>query len=65
MKDEAVFAGRSEESLEWAERAIDLARRTGADLVEVMGLHIRGNARLELGDEQGIEDLREALHRCV
>lgn len=53
-----MFAGRSGESLRWAERA--LAMPTGED-TRLMALHLRGNAWCEMGDTRGINDLREAL----
>ena len=53
-----MFAGRSEESLSWASRALELPRTTE---ITLMALHLRGNARCELGDYDGVDDLREAL----
>ena len=53
-----MFAGRSQESLDWAERALQLPR---TEAVTLMGLHLRGNARCELGDLDGIADLHHAL----
>ncbi len=53
-----MFAGRSEESLSWASRALELPRTPG---VTLMALHLRGNARCELGDYGGVDDLRKAL----
>jgi class 3 adenylate cyclase len=53
-----MFAGRSDGSKRWAERALELPR---TQTVTLMALHLRGNARCELGDLGGVEDLREAL----
>jgi class 3 adenylate cyclase/tetratricopeptide (TPR) repeat protein len=53
-----MFAGRSEASLDWAARALSVS---GAPVVRLMALHLRGNARCELGDMEGVDDLREAL----
>jgi len=53
-----MFAGRSDESRRWADRALELPR-TGS--VTLMALHLRGNARCEIGDLGGIDDLRKAL----
>ena len=53
-----MLAGRSEESLRWADRALELPR-TGT--VTLMALHLRGNARCEAGDLAGVDDLHEAL----
>ncbi len=53
-----MFAGRSDESLRWAERALSIPR---TDDTTLMALHLRGNALCEVGDERGLEDLREAV----
>ena len=56
-----MLAGSTGASLEWAERAIEAARVVRADNITVMSLHLRGNARCELADTAGLDDLREAL----
>ena len=56
--EEAMLAGRSDESRRWADRALELPRTQS---VTLMALHLRGNARCETGDLDGVEDLREAL----
>ena len=53
-----MFAGRSQDSLSWASRALELPR---SPEITLMALHLRGNARCELGDYGGVDDLREAL----
>ncbi|CAN5669494.1 hypothetical protein BH18ACT17_BH18ACT17_01240 [soil metagenome] len=53
-----MFAGHSDESLRWAERALELP---GNETVTLMALHLRGNARCEAGDLGGVDDLRRAL----
>ena len=53
-----MFAGRSDESRRWADRALELAR---TQTVSLMALHLRGNARCETGDLGGVDDLRRAL----
>ena len=53
-----MFAGRSDESLRWAELALELPR---TETVTLMALHLRGNARCEAGDLGGVDDLRKAL----
>jgi class 3 adenylate cyclase len=63
--DVEMFAGRTAESLSWAERALALADVPGTETSLVNALHIRGNARCELGDPRGLGDLREALDRSV
>ncbi len=60
--EEMMFAGRTEDSLRWAERAIDVATAIGSDAV-IMALHLRGNARCEAGEMAGLDDLRDALRR--
>jgi tetratricopeptide (TPR) repeat protein len=53
-----MLAGRSHGSLAWATRALELPRNPE---ITLMALHLRGNARCELGDYGGVDDLREAL----
>ena len=53
-----MLAGHSEDSLRWADRALQLPR---SETVTLMALHLRGNARCETGDLAGVDDLREAL----
>ena len=55
-----ALGGRSEQALEWAHKAIELARRIGLANV-VRPLSMQGIARIDLGDPDGIEDLRAAL----
>ncbi len=61
LAEDEMFAGRSEESLRWATRALELPH---SGSIGVMTLHIRGNGRLETGDAAGMDDLWEALHRA-
>ncbi len=61
LAEDEMFGGRSEESLRWATRALELPH---SDSIAVMTLHIRGNGRLELGDPGGMDDLWETLHRA-
>jgi class 3 adenylate cyclase/tetratricopeptide (TPR) repeat protein len=61
LAEDEMFAGRSEESLRWATRALEIPH---SDSIAVMTLHIRGNGRLELGDLGGMDDLWEALRRA-
>ena len=53
-----MFAGRSDDSRRWADRALELA---STQTVSLMALHLRGNARCETGDLGGVDDLRQAL----
>ena len=58
--EDAMFAGRSDGSLRWAERALELP--AASETTIIMALHLRGNARCELGHmSEGLEDLEEAL----
>jgi class 3 adenylate cyclase/tetratricopeptide (TPR) repeat protein len=56
----ATLAGRSREGFEWAEKGIVLAREVGVEDV-ARHLQMRGISRLELGDAEGLEDMRDAL----
>jgi len=56
-----MFAGRQEPCFEWAEKAIDLARKLGIEEQAVRAFQCRGVSRWELGDRGGLDDLREAL----
>jgi class 3 adenylate cyclase len=60
----AMLAGRSEESLAWAGRSLEVAAEVGSENAAIMALHIRGNARCEMGDAGGLHDLRDALRRA-
>ncbi len=55
-----AIGGRSDEAIEWAEKAIALAGQLDIENV-VRALQMRGLARINLGDVSGLEDLREAL----
>jgi class 3 adenylate cyclase/tetratricopeptide (TPR) repeat protein len=55
-----ALGGRSEQALEWANKGIDLAAQIGVENI-VRPLSMRAIARIDLGDQDGIEDLRAAL----
>jgi class 3 adenylate cyclase/tetratricopeptide (TPR) repeat protein len=60
--EDEMFAGRTEDSLRWADRALGLPQTDGTRLI---ALHIRGNARCEMGDlAGGMDDLWAALHQA-
>ena len=59
-----ALGGRPEQAIEWAGRGIDLAGEIGVANV-VRPLSMRGIARIDLGDRDGIDDLRAALEICL
>jgi len=57
-----MFKGRSEEQLEWSDKALAVAEELGFVEGVARALSIRGIARFHLGDPQGgIADLRRSL----
>ncbi|MEX0989157.1 MAG: AAA family ATPase [Actinomycetota bacterium] len=61
LSGQCLIAGRYEEGLGHARRALDLAQELGLEAEEVRALQYRGALRVELGDTDGLEDLRHAL----
>ncbi|HEX6843601.1 MAG TPA: adenylate/guanylate cyclase domain-containing protein [Actinomycetota bacterium] len=59
--EEAMLAGETERSIEYADRALEMAQASRVTTLAVMALHIRGNGRIERLDPGGLDDLREAL----
>jgi tetratricopeptide (TPR) repeat protein len=57
---EDAMGGRPQEALSWAERGIALADELGVENI-VRHLQFRGMARIELGDAEGLADMRHAL----
>ena len=57
----ALVGGRYEESLDLAGKALALAERLGLEDEVVRARQFRGSARCELGDADGVNDLREAV----
>ena len=55
-----ALGGRSEQAIEWANKAIELASEIGFENVS-RPLGMRGIARLDLGDRDGLDDMRSAL----
>ena len=45
----------------WSERALTLAREMGLFSEQVLAMQYRGASRSKLGDEAGLDDMREAL----
>ena len=60
-----AIAGRPDESLEWAAKAIPLAERLRLDGYVQRTIQFRGLARFQLGDLGGLDDLRETLRVCL
>ena len=58
---QSLIASRNEECVEVAGKGLALAERFGMDDEVVRALQYRGAARLELGDEGGLDDLTRAL----
>ena len=58
---EMLSSDRNAECLEWAEKTIELSTRLGLQDEYARALQFRGAARCELGDERGLDDLREAI----
>jgi class 3 adenylate cyclase/tetratricopeptide (TPR) repeat protein len=58
--EEEMFAGKVDQAIVLADRAIELSTGTSDDVV-VMSLHIRGDSRIAVGDAGGLEDLRRAF----
>jgi tetratricopeptide (TPR) repeat protein len=54
------LGGRAREAIAWADKGIALARELGIENV-ARHLQMRGFARIDLGDPDGLEDMREAL----
>jgi tetratricopeptide (TPR) repeat protein len=59
--EKEMFAGHVANALEFADRALAMAREWGRDDVVIMALHIRGDSLCSSGDPRGLDDLREAL----
>ena len=58
---ELLTGDRNAECLEWAEKTLELTTRLGLRDEYARALQFRGAARCELGDERGLDDLREAI----
>jgi tetratricopeptide (TPR) repeat protein len=57
-----VMAGHPEDALAWADKALALADRLGGlPEQKLRALDARGMARVDLGDRDALDDLREAL----
>jgi tetratricopeptide (TPR) repeat protein len=65
MAGDVFFGGRSREALEWCEKALAAATPLGMKEVTVRVREIRGMARCDVGDWDGLEDLHEALRMAL
>jgi class 3 adenylate cyclase len=60
-----MMAGRARECIESSDEAIRLATEFGLDDLAARVLQYRGVARTELGDLDGLDDLRESIRRLA
>jgi class 3 adenylate cyclase/tetratricopeptide (TPR) repeat protein len=58
---DALFSGSPEDAFQWADKALHLAEASGSMEDQSRALGIRGLARCELAEPEGIADLRRAL----
>jgi tetratricopeptide (TPR) repeat protein len=63
MAGHLYVAGFNAEAIGWADKALELADELGVDDESVLALQYRGAIRGQMGDEGGLDDLREALRR--
>ncbi|HJS70566.1 MAG TPA: hypothetical protein VJ744_07125, partial [Gaiellaceae bacterium] len=61
LAGQCLVGGRYDEGMRHARNALELSRRFGLEAEEVRALQYRGALRVELGDTDGLADLREAL----
>ncbi|MEM9516956.1 MAG: BTAD domain-containing putative transcriptional regulator [Actinomycetota bacterium] len=57
--------GRAADALELADRAATIVRDHGSDQDAIRLRHVRGFARVDLGDSDGLDDLRAALQSSL
>jgi class 3 adenylate cyclase/tetratricopeptide (TPR) repeat protein len=63
MAGHLFVSGDNDAAAGWAERALALADDLGIEDEAVLALQYRGAARAQVGDREGLDDLREALRR--
>ncbi len=61
LAGQAMTAGRADDSLAWAEKALPLAETLGLTPQKVRLLQFIGSSRCILGDQGGLDDLRGAV----
>jgi len=65
MARDHMLSGHTRECLEWSGKALALAEELGTEGIAVMARQFRGNARCELGDLGGLDDLQQALRMSL
>jgi tetratricopeptide (TPR) repeat protein len=65
MAGDVFFSGRSREALAWCEKALSVATPLAMKEVMARVREIRGMARCDIGDWEGLEDLREGLRTAL
>jgi tetratricopeptide (TPR) repeat protein len=65
LASDRFVAGQAEEALEWCAKSLALVEELGLDDLRVRALEIRGMTRCDLGDWEGIDDLRESVDRAL
>jgi class 3 adenylate cyclase/tetratricopeptide (TPR) repeat protein len=60
-----MMRGRSRDALASANRAVELSERIGITDEALFARQVRGVARCELGETEGLSDLRDALARAL
>ena len=63
MAGSEMMGGRAAECIVTSEAAIAMANEFGLDVLAARTLQYRGVARTELGDAEGLDDLRESIER--
>jgi tetratricopeptide (TPR) repeat protein len=64
MASDRFVAGEAEEALGWCSKALALADELGLEDLRVRVLEIRGMSRCDLGDWEGVDDLRRTVDRA-
>jgi tetratricopeptide (TPR) repeat protein len=65
LASDRFVAGEAEDALEWCGKAMVLVEQLGLDELRVRVLEVRGMTRCDLGDWQGLADLRESVDRAL
>jgi class 3 adenylate cyclase/tetratricopeptide (TPR) repeat protein len=65
MARDEWLSGKGRDALDWCRRALALAEAVGSTRDRVRALGYLGAARSELGEEEGLQDLRRALTQSL